>query len=623
MAHNPIPADQASWSVYGKLYQENQQFLWGILENLSRTTAPRSPNQQKIGDYYAACMDEKAVNRLDAAPLAPTLARIEALHSVDELPEVLAQLQLETGGHGFLFAFESEQDYADSTQVIAFAEAGGLGMPDRDYYTDQDPHALELRRSYAEHVARTFALLGDSPDAAQAHAATVLRLETALAKASLTRVELRDPHKSFHKVDRAILGAITPHFDWTRYLTALGLEDITLLNVTEPQFYAAMDQLIAVTPIDDLKAYLRWHAAHAAAPYLSPAFEAERFAFFDHTLRGVPVEKPRWKRCVRQVDALLGEALGQEFVARTFGPPLKQATLEMTRQIEQAMRDDIQGLAWMSEPTKRQALAKLDAIVNKIGYPDHWRDYASVRIDRGDYYGDAQRAVEFETRRELAKIGKPLDRSEWQMTPQTVNAYFDPQMNDINFPAGVLQPPLYDPKLDAAPNYGDTGGTIGHELTHGFDDEGRQFDAEGNLKDWWTEADAKQFNDRTQCIVDQYAQYVVIDDVHINSRLTVGEDAADLGGLILAHMAWRAQTAGQTLQPRDGLTPEQRFFVGYAQWACEKERPESLRVHAKTDPHSPGRYRVNGLVVNMPEFAEAFSCPVTAPMVKKDVCRVW
>jgi endothelin-converting enzyme/putative endopeptidase len=310
-------------------------------------------------------------------------------------------------------------------------------------------------------------------------------------------------------------------------------------------------------------------------------------------------------------------------VARTFGPPIKDATLNMTRQIEQAMREEIEGLAWMSASTKRQALAKLDAIVNKIGYPDHWRDYSNVRVERGDYYGNAKRAIEFESKRELTKIGKPLDRSEWQMTPQTVNAYFDPQMNDINFPAGVLLPPLYDPKLDDAPNYGNTGGTIGHELTHGFDDEGSKFDAAGNLRDWWTEADAKRFSDRTQCVVDQYAQYVVVDDVHINSRLTLGEDVADLGGLILAHIAWLAQTAAETLQAKDGLTPEQRFFVGYAQWACENQRPENLRLHAKIDPHSPGRYRVNGLVVNIPEFAHAFSCPATAAMVKKDPCRVW
>jgi putative endopeptidase len=337
----------------------------------------------------------------------------------------------------------------------------------------------------------------------------------------------------------------------------------------------------------------------------------------------VPSQTPRWRRCVAQVDQLLGEALGQEFVARAFGPKLKDATLGMTRQIETAMRQDIEQLTWMSAPTKQQALAKLHTIVNKIGYPDHWRDYASLHIDRADYFGDVQRAFEFESHRQLAKIGKPLDRSEWQMTPQTVDAYYDPQMNDINFPAGVLQPPLYDPKLDDAPNYGDTGGTIGHELTHAFDDEGSQFDAKGNLKNWWTTADAQQFKVRTQCVVDQYAKYVVVDDIHINSRLTLGEDVADLGGLILARMAWLSQTAGQKLSSRDELSPEQRFFVGYAQWACENQRPENLRLNAKVNPHSPGRYRVNGLVVNMPEFAHAFACPDSAPLAKKNPCRVW
>jgi putative endopeptidase len=623
MAHHPIPADQAGWSVYGKLYQDNQQFLWGILKSLADRSAGRSANQQKIGDYFASCMDTAAIERLGASPLAPELARIETLRTGADLPALLAQLQLETGSGAFLFRFDSNQDFADSQQVIAFAHAGGLGMPDRDYYTDTDKRTSELRRLYRQHVARTFMLLGEAPALAQRHAATVLRLETALAQASLTRVQRRDPYNLFHKMDRAALDRLTPHFDWTPYLQTLQLQGVTSFNVTEPRFYEALDRLLAATSLADLQTYLRWHAVHAASPYLARAFESERFAFFDHTLRGVPAQKPRWKRCVTQVDMLLGEALGQEFVARAFGSDLKDATLTMTRQIEQAMREDIDGLTWMSAATKRQALDKLAAIVNKIGYPDHWRDYSSVRIEPADYYGNALRATEFESRRQLAKIGKPLDRSEWGMTAQTVNAYFDPQMNDINFPAGVLQPPLYDPKLDDAPNYGNTGGTIGHELTHGFDDEGRKFDAAGNLRDWWTEADARQFNDRTQCIVDQYARYVVVDDIHINSRLTLGEDVADLGGLILAHMAWRVQTAGKALQERDGLTPEQRFFVGYAQWACENQRPQNLRLHAKTDPHSPGRYRVNGLVVNMPEFAQAFACPSNAPLVKKDPCRVW
>jgi len=623
LARNPIPADQASWSVYGKLYQDNQRFLWGILDSLARNSAGRSANQQKIGDYFASCMDETAIEQRGRTPLAPTLAAIDAMTSARELPALLARLQLDNGGDEFLFGFTSAQDFADSKAVIAFANAGGLGMPDRDYYTDSDKRALTLRQEYRRHVARSFALLGDSAAAAAQHADTVLRLETQLAQASLTRVELRDPYNLFHRMDRAGLEHLTPHFVWDPFLNALGLSGVNTLNVSQPKFYAALDQLLASTTLDDLKTYLRWHAVHAASPFLARRFEAERFAFFDHTLRGVPQQQPRWKRCVRQVDALLGEALGQEFVARTFGPKLKDATLLMTRQIEQAMHDDIEALPWMSAATKQQALAKLAAVVNKIGYPDRWRDYGSVAIARGDYFQNAVHAIAFESHRQLNKIGKPLDRAEWQMTPQTVNAYYDPQMNDINFPAGVLQPPLYDPRMDDAPNYGNTGGTIGHELTHGFDDQGRKFDAAGNLKDWWSDKDAKQFNERTQCIVDQYAKYVVVDDVHINSRLTLGEDVADLGGLILAHMAWRVQTAHETLTGRDGLTPEQRFFVGYAQWACENQRPENLRLHAKTDEHSPGRYRVNGLVVNMPEFAKAFSCPVNAPLAKKNPCRVW
>jgi len=623
LARNPIPADQASWSVYGKLYQDNQRFLWGILDSLARNSAGRSANQQKIGDYFASCMDETAIEQRGRTPLAPTLAAIDAMTSARELPALLARLQLDNGGDEFLFGFTSAQDFADSKAVIAFANAGGLGMPDRDYYTDSDKRALTLRQEYRRHVARSFALLGDSAAAAAQHADTVLRLETQLAQASLTRVELRDPYNLFHKMDRAGLEHLTPHFVWDPFLNALGLSGVNTLNVSQPKFYAALDQLLASTTLDDLKTYLRWHAVHAASPFLARRFEAERFAFFDHTLRGVPQQQPRWKRCVRQVDALLGEALGQEFVARTFGPKLKGATLLMTRQIEQAMHDDIEALPWMSAATKQQALAKLAAVVNKIGYPDRWRDYGSVAIARGDYFQNAVHAIAFESHRQLNKIGKPLDRAEWQMTPQTVNAYYDPQMNDINFPAGVLQPPLYDPRMDDAPNYGNTGGTIGHELTHGFDDQGRKFDAAGNLKDWWSDKDAKQFNERTQCIVDQYAKYVVVDDVHINSRLTLGEDVADLGGLILAHMAWRVQSAHETLTGRDGLTPEQRFFVGYAQWACENQRPENLRLHAKTDEHSPGRYRVNGLVVNMPEFAKAFSCPVNAPLAKKNPCRVW
>ncbi len=623
MRNNPIPPDESRWSVYGKLARENQRFLWGILEDLAKRSAGRSATQQKIGDYFAACMDEAAVEKSSARPLKPHLEQIFAMKSKRDLPAVLARLHLVTGSSGPYFVFSSNQDFADSTSVIAFAGAGGLGLPDRDFYTKDDDKSRELRTRYAAHVARTFELLGDRPGAAGREAAQVMEIETKLARASLTRTQRRDPYQLFHKMDARGLKALTPGFDWDLYLKTAGLPGLNAFNVTEPEFFRELDRQWRSIALADIKTYLRWHAAHASAPFLSSAFVNEDFDFFGKTLYGVPELKPRWKRCVALVDAQLGEALGQEFVSRAFSPELKQKTLHMTKQIEQAMEDDLNRIEWMSAATQQKALEKLHAIVNKIGYPDKWRDYGPVDVRRDDFAGNVARANLFESRRRLAKIGKPLDRGEWSMTPPTVNASYDLQMNDINFAAGVLQPPLYDPKMDDAPNYGNTGGTIGHELTHGFDDEGRQFDAQGNLKDWWTEKDAKEFNDRAQCIVDQYAQYTIVDDIRINSRLTEGEDIADLGGLVLAWLAWKAETAGTEPESRDGFTPEQRFFVGYAQWACESNRPEDLRARALTDAHSPGKYRVNGLVVNMPEFERAFSCKAGAPMVRENRCRVW
>jgi putative endopeptidase len=626
--NNPIPADQARWSVYGKLHQDNQQFLWGILSQLSRQSKGRNDNQQKIGDYFGACMDESRVNQLGAKPLKTYLDQIAALQSTKDLPALLAGLQgslssFPSPNGGFFFNFGSGQDYASSQNVIAFAVAAGLSLPDRDYYTKTDEKSVDLRNKYLVHVQAIFELLGDKPDVAKAEAAKVMEIETALARATLTRVERRDPYKSFHKVDFNGLQAMTPHFDWSVYIKALGLPAQNTFNVTEPAFYAEIDKQLSALDLEDVKTYLRWHAAHAAAPYLSEDFVNADFNFFGKTLRGVPQLRPRWKRCVALVDDQLGEALGQEFVARAFSPELKQKAGLMATQIEHSMEEDIKTLDWMSPATKQQALEKLHTIVNKIGYPDKWRDYSSVEIKPDDFFRNVQHAAAFESKRDLNKIGKPLDRGEWRMTPPTVNAYYSAQMNDINFPAGVLQPPLYDPKMDDAPNYGDTGGTIGHELTHGFDDHGRQFDAQGNLKDWWTKDDAKNFTDRAQCVVDQYAQYTVVDDIKINSKLTEGEDLADLGGLILAWVAWKDQTKDMKLEPRDGLSPEQRFFVGNAQWACENDRPENLRVSAITDPHSPGKYRVNGLVVNMEEFQKAFSCKAGQPMVRENRCRVW
>ena len=621
--NNPIPADQAKWNVYGKLTQDNQRYLWGILDDLAKKTAGRTADQQKIGDYFAACMDEAAVEKLGVKPLKPQLNRIAAMASKKALPQVLGELHMETGDSGFFFSFGSNQDFADSEQVIAFASAGGLGLPDRDYYLKDDAKSKDIRDKYVAHVAKMLQLLGDKPGAARNNAARVMEIETALAKTSLTRVELRDPYKIFHKMDLKGLQALTPGFDWPVYLKASGLPKVGAINVTQPELYKELARQWSTLSLADIKTYLRWHAVSASAPHLAKAFVDENFAFFSKTLRGVEVLRPRWKRCVQLVDGQLGEALGKEFVSRAFSADLKERTLRMARQVEQAMEQDIDSLEWMSAPTKARAKEKLHAIVNKIGYPDTWRDYGPVAVKRTDFFGNVERAQLFEARRQIAKIGQPLDRKEWAMTPPSVNAYFDPQMNDINFPAGVLQPPLFDPKMDDAPGYGNTGGTIGHELTHGFDDEGRKFDAKGNLKDWWSPEDDKAYEARAQCIRDQYSGYTIVDDIKINGALTSGEDIADLGGLILAWMAWKDETKAKRLAPVEGMTPEQRFFVGYAQWACENDRPENMRVKAVTDPHSPGKYRVNGLVVNMPEFEQAFSCMKGQPMVAEKRCRVW
>ena len=623
MKNNPIPADQSRWSVYGKLYQDNPRFLWGILDTLSRKTSGNTSNQQKIGDYYAACMNEAAIEQRGAAPMHPALDDIAAMRSKSDLPALLAKLHLSIADNGLYFGFGSDQDFSDSNSVIAFAVGGGLSLPDRDYYTNSDAKSKDLRAKYLAHVARVFALMGDAPALAKQHAATVLRTETTLARATLSVVDRRDPYKLFHKMDLAQLQALTPGFDWGVYLQAMGLAEVRAFNVTEPQFYKAMARHWKASSLDDIKVYLRWHVAHAQASSLSSAFVAENFNFFSKTLHGTPAQQPRWKRCVALVDAQLGEALGQEFVDRAFGPELKQKTLLMTEQIEQAMQDELQQLDWMSPATKIKAAEKLKTVVNKIGYPDKWRDYSSIAIARDDFYGNVTRAMQFEVRRQLDKIGKPLDRGEWGMTPPTVNAYYSAQMNDINFPAGVLQPPLFDPKMDDAPGYGNTGGTIGHELIHGFDDEGRQFDAQGNLKNWWTPQDTAKFQQRAQCIVNQYAKYTVVDNIKINSKLTLGEDMADLGGMVLAWTAWKVQTTVVKPESRDGFTPEQRFFIGFAQWACENNRPEAARVQAATDPHSPGKYRVNGVVVNLPEFAKAFSCKPGAAMVAAKPCKVW
>ncbi len=630
MKKNPIPADQASWAVYSKLYEDNQRFLWGILQDLSQRTGGRTPDQQKLGDYFAACMDTSAVEKAGLSPLQPRLQRIAALKSKSAIPAYLGGEHLLThtyeygrGPSGALFRFTSDQDLGNSNLVIAYALDGGLGLPDRDYYTKTDAKSQQLRRQYLAHISKMLQLAGESQSAAQHDASLVMRLETELAKATLTRVEKRDPYKQYHKMTLPQLQALTPHFEWSAYLRATGYPQLHQFNVTEPAFYQEVDRILAQTPLSDLKTYFRWQLLHENAPYLSSALVQEDFNFYSRTLRGVQQMPARWKQCVHFTNRDLTDPLGKEFVARTFTPEMKQRTLEMTRRIEQAMEEEIKGLAWMGPETRQQALLKLHSIVNKIGYPDKWRDYSAVSITPARFLGNVEQATVFASRYELNKIGKPPDRTEWMMPAPTVDAYYSPQMNDINFPAGVLQPPLYDPKLDDAPNYGDTGSTIGHELTHGFDDEGSKFDARGNLRNWWSKQDEAEFNRRTSCVADQYAKYTIVDNIRINSRLTLGEDVADLGGTILAYKAWQAATKGQKLEDRDGLTPEQRYFVGFAQWDCSNERPENLRLRAVTDEHSPAQYRINGVVVNMPQFQQAFHCKANAPLVRKDRCVVW
>ncbi len=627
MKNNPIPPDQAAWSVYSKLQEQNRAQVRQILEAAAVPTANRNVIDQKIGDYYASCMDEKAINAAGLEPLRADLKRIDEIASMDDMANYLARFHPQDLGIYFgessLFSLGSEQDTMQSTETIAAVDQGGLGLPDRDYYLKTDAHSEQLRKDYAAHVQKMFELLGDTPEVAAANAQLVLRIETSLAKGSMSLVSRRDPAAVYHRMSRAELAALAPSFPWDRYFADLGLSQVASLNVAAPEFFKTMETLLKTEKLSAWKTYLRWHQIHAQARWLPDAFVQEDFDFYGRKLTGARELQPRWKRCVRYEDRALGEAVGQAYVAHYFSGDAKQRALKMVQSIEAAMDRDIRQLPWMSESTKQQALAKLKLVVNKVGYPDTWRDYSALTIVRGDALGNGERSNSFEFHRQLAKIGKPLVRGEWYLTPPSVNANYDAQMNDINFPAGVLQPPLFDPKADDAANFGQTGATIGHELTHGFDDEGRKFDGQGNLRDWWTAADAKEFEQRTACIAKQYSSYTVVDDVHVNGELTLGENVADLGGLILAYSAWEEAVRGAKLKAIDGLTPAQRFFVAYAQGWCSNQRPELQRMRAATDFHAPECDRTNGVVANMPEFQKAFSCNPNAPMVHTPACRVW
>jgi putative endopeptidase len=620
--NNPIPADQSIWSRFGELAERNREELRGILETAAKASN-RDANEQKIGDYYSTCMDEAAIEKKGIAVLKPEFDRINALGDESALPALIAYLHGQ--GISVLFAFGSGADFKNAKQVIAQADQGGLSLPDRDYYVKDDPKSVELRKQYLEHVTNMFKLLGDAPDKAAAEATAVMNVETALAKGSGDRVERREPERVYHKMPVTEWQSLTPDFNFAKYLTNVGAPPLDSLNVAEPNFFKALGAELKSVSMDDLKTYLRWQLVHSQTNSLPKAFQDENFNFYGKTMRGAKELQPRWKRCVAAVDGDLGEALGKVFVEKYYPPEAKARTLKMVNQLEAALHQDITELPWMSEVTKKQALVKLAAIQNKIGYPAKWRDYTALKIERGDALGNSLRANAFEVHRELAKIGKPLDKQEWQMTPPTVNAYYDPTENDINFPAGILQPPFYDFKADDALNFGGMGAVIGHELTHGFDDQGALFDAQGNLHDWWTPADQKAFKERTQCIVDEYDQFVAVDDVHVRGKLTLGENTADNGGLRIANMALMKSLADAAKQPEkiDGFTPEQRLFIGWGQIWCQNQTDQTARLLALNNEHSPGKYRANGVVQNMPEFQKAWGCKAGQPMVRANACHVW
>ncbi len=620
LAGNPIPADQSTWGRFSELHERNQRILKDILETNAANTA-RSASDARIGEYYGACMDERGINAKGTAPLKPELDRINGLRDKAGLAEEVARLQ--RLGVNALFHTESAQDLRNASEVIAEVDQGGLGLPERDYYLKTDSKSLETRKAYVAHLQRMFELLGDSAAVAAKKSVTVMSIETALAKGSMDIVTRRDPEKLYQRMSTQDLSALAPSFGFAKFLVEAGLPPVKTLNVTVPEFFKTMEAQIKAVSLEDWKTYLTWHYVHASTAFLPEAFVNENFAFYGKHLTGAKELRARWKRCVAATDGDLGEALGQKYVDLTFGKEGKDRTLKMVHAIEKAMQKDITEIPWMAPATKKKAFEKLHAVANKIGYPDQWRDYSKLTIRAGDALGNSARANEFEFERQLAKIGKPVDKKEWHMTPPTVNAYYDPQMNNINFPAGILQPPFYDNKLDDAVNYGGIGAVIGHELTHGFDDQGRQFDGKGDLVDWWTKADGKEFEKRAGCIEKQYGDYVVSGDLKQNGKLTEGENVADNGGLRLAHMALMDVLGGKKPASIEGLTSEQRFFLGFAQVWCTNMRDEAMRLRAQTDPHSLPQYRVNGTVSNMPEFQSAFSCKIGQPMVRENACRVW
>ncbi|MFZ1929219.1 MAG: M13 family metallopeptidase [Candidatus Sulfotelmatobacter sp.] len=622
--NSQIPADQAQWGSFVELHERNLDILHGILEKAATDGASRNGIDQKIGDLYGSCMDEKAADAKGIAPVKAELDRIAAVKDKGALIDEVAHVHLT--GPSPLFNFYSAPDLHNADQVIAYIDQGGLTLPDRDYYIKDDPDKVEKRQFMVDYATQLFTLAGQTPQQAAHSAETVLVIETMLAVDSMDRTKRRDPKNRDHKMTREEAAALGPDFYLNRYFTAVGAPNFTEMNVTNPEFFKLVNGVLEAEPLDALKTYVSWHVLNAAAPWLSQPFVEANFKL-QQKLTGQEQIQARWKRCVNLTDHELGEALGERYVDVTFGANGKQRMLKMVDALEKSLNTDIQDLSWMSDETKAQAKVKLEAIRNKIGYPDVYRDYSSVVIKPNDLMGNIERADEFEAKRQINKIDKPLDRKEWGMTPPTVNAYYSGSFNEIVFPAGILQPPFFDKNVDDAVNFGGIGLVIGHELTHGFDDQGRKFDPHGNLHDWWTAQDGKEFEQRVSCVANEYSNFVAVDDLKLNGRLTLGENTADNGGARIALMALEQMIAddrnGKEAQTIDGYTPEQRFFLGFGRVWCEKRRPEIARARVLTDPHSPGKYRVNGVVQNMPEFQKAWGCKAGQPMVAENACHVW
>jgi len=625
LKNNPIPADQSVWGRFDELFQRNQQILRGILED-SEKHQDRSSIDQKIGGFYGSCIDEAEIEHRGTAQLQPELERIAHINNVRELLDEVARLHARQVT--VFFDFGSQPDPNDAKMTIAGLDQGGLGLPEKDFYFRTDAKSQEIQQKYVTHIAKMFELDGVPAADAAKKAQTVMRIETDLAKASLDVTTRRNPQLLVHEMPKSELAQLVPDFNFNEFFTELHTPEFSKLNVAVPDFLKEFNTLLSKESMADLKDYLTWHYLSASATLLTKAFVDENFDFYGHTLSGTTQLKPRWRRCVSATDDELGEALGRKFVEKTFGEQGKQRTLEMVHEIEHEMGKDIESLTWMSPETKQQAMIKLHAVTNKIGYPNKWRDYSSVDIVDNDYFGNWYRANEFESKRELDKIGKPVDRNEWGMTPPTVNAYYDPTENNINFPAGILQPPFYSNNADDAVNYGAVGVVIGHELTHGFDDQGRQFDADGNLRDWWQKSDAEQFEKLAQCFVDEYSRFTAAPGVNVNGKLTLGENTADNGGIHLAYYALMDDLAKKSIPistEQDGYTQAQQFFLGYAQIWCQNMRPEEARLLAQTDPHSPGRARTDAVVSNTLQFSHAFGCKPGDKMYPANGkgCRVW